>query len=1170
MGEGSKEQQNIEDIMLRMSDVPIGVLHLRYDKTLVMEYANDKFFEIAYYSRQEVLKQFKNNFESLIRKEDREKIRDKFERSILLGGTARVEYAIEYDNGTKWHMMYAKVLEDGAKPLLQCFVFDISDVKEQQVLSDIVVNNIFGGVVSIFYDGDGIFMQKIPERVYELSGYSKEEYEKLRLENPGSELILLKNYEQKLKDMLQNALLGDGRVLSEFKIRSKDGKDVWIELRGILAAKKEIGAVFQCVLTDITRQKANLDRMKKEKATLDIIVEISSDALFEYDIERDIMMSNRHESDANSGSIVMKNYASMVKTTDYVHPDDKEVVSKYLSDLQTGTEQFHFEFRRMYEGEYHWIEIEAKTIYDSEGKPVKVIGKSSDIDERKIKEEQLRIQSERDSLTKLYNHMTTIELIKDQLPSVNDVGYLLIMDIDDFKNINDSNGHLFGDAVLCTFADEIAGIFADGICGRIGGDEFIVFVQGISQEQLEVRVNKLQEKMGEVRIGKDLNETVSCSIGISVCDEKHKEYDDLFRWADSALYEKKSSGKSGFVYADYSMGEIPEISYLNTKTQDFLREESFIKNDEDMVLFAMEMLENVPDVKIGINMVIRRICNYFHIDDVMYIMKKGEKRYELAHHWQGANREDSGKSKVFNAPSEWTNVEKAFDKDGIVVYNEKSIAKNYDDIHGSVMLVKSSGKDIYKGIVAYIDRETDRDWHKEKSIINKLTSIIFNKLTGIEKMELEQQKREYQQNHDSITKLPHYYKFMQESLMFVEQYPERQYYLMYSDFSNFQHLNEVYGYETGDEVLYQYALTLQKKCRRGIGFSRMTSDHFVALLYEDNDSKLQKDMKRIAQKFCDTMNEKYTLSNLILSVGLCRWDRDKLSFSNAVDLANSARKYVKSFDQTDCIVYTDKIRSKTEVNLEIISRMANALEEGEFYAYLQPKVNLNTGKIAGAEALVRWIKPDGTMIYPDQFIPVFEKNGFVTKVDFNILEQVLHYLKDAMEKGEEIVPISVNFSRHHSEDTEFVERVVELLEKYDVPHKMLEAEVTESVYVNDVTNLNSNIQRLKDYGVTISIDDFGSGYSSLNVLAKVSADIIKLDRQFLDDCNEERGIEFIRHLVKLMKEMGYEVIAEGVETEEQIEILKAADCEMAQGYYYAKPMPIDKFREFLKEFNGRD
>ena len=212
------------------------------------------------------------------------------------------------------------------------------------------------------------------------------------------------------------------------------------------------------------------------------------------------------------------------------------------------------------------------------------------------------------------------------------------------------------------------------------------------------------------------------------------------------------------------------------------------------------------------------------------------------------------------------------------------------------------------------------------------------------------------------------------------------------------------------------------------------------------------------------------------------------------------------------------------------------------------------------------------MVMPMQFIDIFERNGFVTKIDFAILESVMEYLRDAMAAGEEVVPISVNFSRRHNEFEGFLPSLFKRLDTYQVPAELLEVELTESVFLSDLSSLNMNLKRLRDRGIAISVDDFGSGYSSLNLLSRVTVDTIKLDKQFLDNtlnaAQEETALTVIKYLIKMLKHLGFKVLAEGVETKDQLEMLKKADCDYVQGYYYAKPMPIPQFRKFLKEFNG--
>jgi len=206
------------------------------------------------------------------------------------------------------------------------------------------------------------------------------------------------------------------------------------------------------------------------------------------------------------------------------------------------------------------------------------------------------------------------------------------------------------------------------------------------------------------------------------------------------------------------------------------------------------------------------------------------------------------------------------------------------------------------------------------------------------------------------------------------------------------------------------------------------------------------------------------------------------------------------------------------------------------------------------------------MVSPGEFIPIFEENGFVTHLDFEMMRQVLDMQQKRLQEGKPVVKISVNFSRKHQENQSYLTRLDELIAQYDVPTKSLEIEITESVFMQDLAPLIESICQLKKRGFSVSIDDFGAGYSSLNVLSRVKADIVKLDRQFLLDVEMEKDnytSEFLQLLIDMIKKLGFRVLAEGVETKEQVAMLKNAGCRFAQGFYYAKPMPIDEFLMFL-------
>ena len=245
--------------------------------------------------------------------------------------------------------------------------------------------------------------------------------------------------------------------------------------------------------------------------------------------------------------------------------------------------------------------------------------------------------------------------------------------------------------------------------------------------------------------------------------------------------------------------------------------------------------------------------------------------------------------------------------------------------------------------------------------------------------------------------------------------------------------------------------------------------------------------------------------------------------------------------------------------------MEKAFENREFVVYMQPRVLLANDEIKGAEALVRWKKKDGSIIYPNDFIPVFERNKSVTQLDFYVYEEVCRYLKERLESGKKTVAISVNVSRVHLYSIdEFITKIKGLLVKYNIPPKYLEFELTETSFTDKVDDSITLLSRLRKLGVKVSLDDFGSGYSSLNVLTKLPLDILKIDKEFLRDFeNDSEEKIVIPSVIEMAKKLNLEVVCEGVETKEHVEFLRSIGCEYAQGYYYSKPIPQEEFDRLL-------
>ena len=268
-------------------------------------------------------------------------------------------------------------------------------------------------------------------------------------------------------------------------------------------------------------------------------------------------------------------------------------------------------------------------------------------------------------------------------------------------------------------------------------------------------------------------------------------------------------------------------------------------------------------------------------------------------------------------------------------------------------------------------------------------------------------------------------------------------------------------------------------------------------------------------------------------------------------------------------VYKEDMRDGLVNEQMIANHMQRALERGEFLIYLQPKYDLAHERIIGAEALVRWRHPQLGFISPSRFVPIFERNGFIYKLDKYIWELACKLLRRELDEGRRALPISINVSRVDLYSPDIVRVIESLVKKYALPPSLLELEITESAYVDNPQHIIDITRELQGKGFVILMDDFGSGYSSLNMLKNLSVDVLKIDMEFLayNESVEQRarGSSILCSVVKMAKWLQLPVIAEGVETREQVEFLRAIDCECVQGYYFSKPVPVAKYEEMVEE-----
>lgn len=415
---------------------------------------------------------------------------------------------------------------------------------------------------------------------------------------------------------------------------------------------------------------------------------------------------------------------------------------------------------------------------------------------------------------------------------------------------------------------------------------------------------------------------------------------------------------------------------------------------------------------------------------------------------------------------------------------------------------------------------------------------------------------------DPLTKASNFSKFKIDAARLFQEYPTQKYAVFYSDIKNFKYLNDVYGFEVGNKVLCRYSDLL---CDSGkLLYARINADNFVSIESYTDETILEQECLQRIREFGDLSGIVEGNLSITIFVGVYCTKGDNLSMSidDMIDRANLAQKQLKNKQAAGCVMYSEKFRKSMLIEQGMELRMHTALQNGEFLVFLQPKFDITLGKIAAAEALVRWKDPKVGLISPAQFIPLFERNGFIQQLDTFMFEQVCKLIRKWLDMGIQVFPLSVNVSKSQLSNPTFMEDYIHIKEKYNIPDGNIEIEFTESMLLDNNDKMIEVLRFFRSHGFLSSIDDFGSGYSSLNVLKNLPVDILKLDKVFFDKNEyQDREKVIIKSVISMAKELSMQTVAEGVEEWEQVEFLQSVKCELVQGYVFDRPMPVDEFEQ---------
>lgn len=929
---------------------------------------------------------------------------------------------------------------------------------------------------------------------------------------------------------------------------------------------------------DIVRNGVIEARLAYEKDRVDILAGLASNILFEYDREVDTIYFSKPICLYNKMVNSLSECSKKKSLVPYVHPEDLGRINQLFTQREEGS----IEIRGLTKEGYLWFRVNLMRATSGDQSMTRYYGSLTNIHKEKSSSLNQESVKNSDYLTRLYN-LNYIEKTATQYlenDGANGTHALLILDLIHFSYINDNYGYLFGDTILIQVANTLRDIFyTEDIIGRVGADKFMIVVKEMKErEELFCKIDEVCKRLSDIYTG-EIKDSIKAIFGVAIYPNDGKDFDELFRHADTACYVAKNKGYGNLMlyencilhmkeeekdfYGKYKVESIQPLGYNNF--------------DKEITIFTMDVMQKMKNVNSAVIVLMNHLANLLSVDSVR-IYEVGDGHNSLYMSYTSGSRRliQEKRSTIYEEPG-LVEYESLFEHGFLRINSTADIEllplkRSFYErgIHSTLQCaLYESG--VFRGCIAIEDMKQNRVWSEyEYSALYTIAAIFTTYLLKLRDYEEMREQLKELKDYDQLTKLANISKFVKEVKSHLSsQGKSDRYAIVALNFLHFKYVNDTCGYEVGDQVLYEYARELELM-EWNLMIAREVSDRFLLLVKAQDMLEVKQLVTDMNEEFARSQKKRLLGWKLCIVAGICEVSSAS-GILDALDKAKLARKSIHNVHKTDSCIYDEQMHKEVFRELDIIRSQEKAIQNQEFEIYLQPKIGLEKNQLVGAEALIRWNRKDGTMMYPDEFIPIFEKNGFILRIDFFVYETVCKLLHKWRMENKRIIPISVNVSRLHLSNENFAEEFMQLVNKYEIPANLLELELTETMVLDNVENAIATMQQLQEKGFLVSIDDFGSGYSSLNLLKDLKTDVLKLDREFFRQGELRKQDKIIvSNIIQMAKQLDMKVLSEGVETINQSEFLREIRCDMAQGYLYAKPMPIHEFERFLCEYSIRD
>ncbi len=992
---------------------------------------------------------------------------------------------------------------------------------------------------------------------------------------------------------------------------------------------------------------------------LKVVAEQQQENFLEYDLKTDKATLSRVMNGQFVVLEVIEGYgANEAVSFARIAEEDRAEYKKLISKCIKRPSQATLDLRMLNaKGEKLWYRLFIISTAGEDRKVDKITGRFCPIHKEKMANEMIRMQAERDSLTGVYNHKTYESLCKEHILNHADDSMFVMIDIDDFKSINDTKGHYAGDSILkkvgASLSQAVNGI---GYAGRMGGDEFSVCICGVKSK--DRAIDFCTHVKDTLKYGDD-GTAFSVSIGAACTFGQNKTFVELYHEADEAVYFAKENGKNQIVMADQLQKlrakqifknsqelalteeeisldqqieyqaimdpETKKLLYLNQPAREVMgisledakklccyelfhgnckecevcdlfanyvnvledesakglnhyipggkfivqskympwkgkpaRIISFINvndsqhvekcftrevNSQDTINKCWNVMLNTRSQDADYVRVLEILNHYYDADCTAVITKVGDRYEEVFEYHKETAREviEGLKDSVPNG--KLAEFEFLINQEGLMLpyHIQQELSKHPEMAKelGSLFVRNSLGvrlqrMDEFVGILLVVN---PRHYVNDVNVLKRI-GLFFT--TDLLRRRLVQDQ-EYLDSHDPLTRL--------WNRSFFGEWTKRYAYLLTGSFGvfmtdivNLRNINKEFGYENGNRRLIDVA-DMYKNVFAGYSIFRFEDDQMVAICHRVE--------KQAFEKLVDYAKEQLGEMAIEVAIGYC-WTREgvvvnKIKEAEAMKEVDKARILKEGMlaEKTDKYVETDIIEE---------------IKKGNFRVYLQPKVNVNTGKTVGAEALIRLYEEKRGIVPPGFFIPILEERHVIHMTDLFVLKDVMRFQRNALDIGMTPVVISVNFSKNTLMFSGLLDYIKELCEEFALPNGLVEIEITESISSMDHMVVNNIANALRNLGFSISMDDFGTQYSNMSVLTQFRFDSVKIDRSMVIDIEKSPdNVVILKHMLEMLKDLKLTSVIEGIETKEQVDIMKELGCDVIQGYYFGRPEPKDDF-----------